>query len=162
MKILESQNALLSNYEVYQHIIDQRKKSKAQDGRRLPGNAHHIMKEVLAYLRQKPSPLEKQEETQAYSPEVIPRLLEKIREANLPSDLTKGEVLSILNLRPTSVAVLSTAIEDMEERFSEEEQNRVVDIIVEVLGRDDPEHEAEQGEGEEVEDEAMPSVENGY
>jgi hypothetical protein len=106
--------------------------------------------------------LEKQEETQAYSPEVIPRLLEKIREADLPSDLTKGEVLSILNLRPTSVAVLSTAIEDMEERFSEEEQNRIVDIIVEVLGRDDPEHEAEQGEGEEVEDEAMPSVENGY
>ncbi|KXX77595.1 DNA-directed RNA polymerase III subunit rpc9 [Madurella mycetomatis] len=158
MKILESQNALLPNYEVYQHIVDQRKRNKAQEGRRLPGNAHHVMKEVLAYLRQKPSPLEKQDETQAYNPSVIPRLFERIREANLPSELTKGEMLSILNLRPTSVAVLSTAIEDMEERFSEEEQNKIVAIIVEVLGRDDP----EPGEGEEVEDDAMPSVENGY
>lgn len=114
--------------------------------------------QVLAYLRQKPSPLEKQDETQAYNPSVIPRLFGKMREANLPSELTKGEMLSILNLRPTSVAVLSTAIEDMEERFSEEEQNKIVAIIVEVLGRDDP----EPGEGEEVEDDAMPSVENGY
>lgn len=45
MKILESQNALLSNYEVYQHIADQRKRNKAQN-RRIPGNVHHVMTEV--------------------------------------------------------------------------------------------------------------------
>lgn len=45
MKILESQNALLSNYEVYQHIADQRKRNKAQN-RRVPGNVHHVMTEV--------------------------------------------------------------------------------------------------------------------
>jgi hypothetical protein len=45
MKILESQNALLSNYEVYQHIVDQRKRNKTQN-RRLPGNVHHVMTEV--------------------------------------------------------------------------------------------------------------------
>jgi len=45
MKILESQNALLSNFEVYQHIVDQRKRDKAQ-GRRVPGNAHQVMTEV--------------------------------------------------------------------------------------------------------------------
>jgi hypothetical protein len=45
MKILESQNALLSNYEVYQHIVDLRKRNKTQN-RRVPGNAHHIMTEV--------------------------------------------------------------------------------------------------------------------
>lgn len=114
---------------------------------------------MLAYLRQKPSPLEKQDETQAYNASAIPRLLEKMREAELSSELTKGEMLSILNLRPTSVAVLSAAIEDMEERFSEEEQNKIVDIIVEVLGRDEPEA---GGEGEEMEDGAVPSVENGH
>ncbi|KAL2126729.1 hypothetical protein VTI74DRAFT_336 [Chaetomium olivicolor] len=157
MKILESQNALLSNYEVYQHILDQRKRNKAQN-RRVPGNVHHVMTEVMTYLREKPSPLEKQEETHAYSPAVIPKLLEKLREANLPSELTKGELLSILNLRPSSSALLSTAIEDMEERFSEEEQNKIVDIIGEVLGRDEP---AEDEEGMEVDAEAAPSVENG-
>lgn len=45
MKVLESQNALLSNYEVYQHILDQRRNNKAQ-GRRIPANAFHIMNEV--------------------------------------------------------------------------------------------------------------------
>ncbi|AEO71440.1 1ae53528-d61c-4174-8042-02ce116dccbb [Thermothielavioides terrestris] len=164
MKILEAQNALLSNYEVYQHIVDQRKRNKEQN-RRVPGNAHHIMTEVLTYLRQKPSPLERQEETQAYSPDAIPRLFEKLREANLPSELTKGELLSILNLRPPSTAVLSTAIEDMEERFTDDEQNKIVDIIAEVLGRDEAEEGAEGGEGGEGDamdaDAALP-VENGH
>ena len=45
MKILESQNALLSNYEVYQHIADQRKRNTAQN-RRVPGPVHHVMTEV--------------------------------------------------------------------------------------------------------------------
>ncbi|KAK4038116.1 RNA polymerase Rpb4-domain-containing protein [Parachaetomium inaequale] len=159
MKILESQNALLSNYEVYQHITDQRKRNKAQN-RRVPGNAHHVMTEVVTYLGEKPSPLEKQEETQAYSPAAITRLLEKLREANLSSELTKGELLSILNLRPSSSALLSTAIEDMEERFSEEEHNKIVDIIAEVLGR--AETMDEGGEGDEMDADAVPSVENGY
>ncbi len=114
---------------------------------------------MVAYLSEKPSPLEKQEESQIYGPTVIPRLLERLREANLPSDLTKGELLSILNLRPSSSALLSTAIEDMEERFSEDEQNIIVDIIGDVLGRAE---EADQdAEGEEMDADALPSVENG-
>ncbi|KAK4101535.1 hypothetical protein N658DRAFT_425534 [Parathielavia hyrcaniae] len=165
MKILESQNALLSNYEVYQHIMDQRTRNKAQN-RRVPGNAHEVMTEVVTYLKEKPSPLEKQDETQTYSPAAISRLLEKLREANLPSELTKGEILSILNLRPLSSAVLSTAIEDMEERFGDEEQNKIVDIVGEVLGRLEPAEGAAgdemDAEGEEMDVEAVPSVENGY
>ncbi|KAK4122721.1 hypothetical protein N657DRAFT_656825 [Parathielavia appendiculata] len=162
MKILEAQNALLSNYEVYQHIIDQRKRNKEQN-RRVPGNAHQIMTEVVTYLKEKPSPLEKQDETQAYSPTAISQLLEKLREANLSSELTKGEILSILNLRPLSSALLSTAIEDMEERFGDEEQNKIVDIIGEVLGRPEPADGDEMdAEGEEMDTDAVPSVENGY
>ena len=69
-----------------------------------------------------------------------------------------------MNLRPTNSAVLSTAIEDMEERFTEDEQNRIVDIIVEVLGRDDPEGQEEgaDGEGEAMEEDVVPSIENGH
>jgi DNA-binding MarR family transcriptional regulator len=115
----------------------------------------------VTYLSEKPSPLEKQAETQAYSPAAITRLLEKLREANLSSELTKGELLSILNLRPSSSALLSTAIEDMEERFSEEEQNKIVDIIAEVLGRAETADKGGEG-GDEMDADAVPSVENGY
>ena len=56
----------------------------------------------------------------------------------------------ILNLRPSSIAVLSTVIEDMEERFSDDEQAAILEVIAQVLGRD-------EGGGEE----AVESVEGG-
>ncbi|KAK0706451.1 RNA polymerase Rpb4-domain-containing protein [Lasiosphaeria miniovina] len=159
MKILETQNGLLSNYEVYQHIVNQQTRNKAQK-RRVPGNVATLMTEVVTYLREKPGPLERQEETHAYSPSSVSQLLEKLRDANLRSELAKGEVLSILNLRPTSSALLSTAIEDMEERFSEDEQNKIVEIIIEVLGRDEPAA-LDERDGDEQDGDTMQSIENG-
>lgn len=41
----------------------------------------------------------------------------------------------ILNLRPASVAALNTVIEEMSERFSDEQQEEMVNIILEVLGQ---------------------------
>lgn len=40
----------------------------------------------------------------------------------------------ILNLRPASVAALNTVIEEMPERFDENQQEEMVNIIAEVLG----------------------------
>jgi RNA polymerase Rpb4 len=88
---------------------------------------------------------------------VFPLLIKKIREANFRSELAKGELLSILNLRPANNALLETAIEDLEERFNEDEQNRLVDIISEVLGRDEP---TANGDGDSHDDNAMDSIEN--
>lgn len=45
MKILESQNAVLSNYEVYQHLVDHKKTLK-QKQRKGPGNLNTLIKEV--------------------------------------------------------------------------------------------------------------------
>jgi hypothetical protein len=48
----------------------------------------------------------------------------------------------------------------MEERFDDDSQNKIVDIIAEVLGRDERE---EGGEGaDEMDADAVPTVENGY
>jgi hypothetical protein len=169
MKILESQNAVLSNYEVYQHLVDHQRTLKTKQ-RRGPGNLATLIKEVchvlfmagiyvyihadmpqvLAYLQTPPSPLSKQEQTHHYDGEVVTRLLEGLANANLNQDLAKGEVLMILNLRPSSIAVLSTVIEDMEERFSDDEQAAILEVIVQVLGKDE-----QSGE------EAIESVEGG-
>ena len=83
------------------------------------------------------------------------RLLEGLNNANLNQDLAKGEVLMILNLRPSTIAVLSTVIEDMEDRFSDDEQAAILQVIADVLGRD--ESAAADAAGEE----AMESVEGG-
>ena len=49
MKILESQNAILTNYEVYEHLQDQRTRyaKKGLKGRR-PGNLETVVKEVIS------------------------------------------------------------------------------------------------------------------
>jgi hypothetical protein len=49
MKILESQSAVLSNYEVLEHLNDQRKRYK-QARRRGGGNLENVVKEVGSHL----------------------------------------------------------------------------------------------------------------
>lgn len=45
MKILEAQNAVLTNYEVYKHLTEQRERY-AQDKRRGPPNLETVVREV--------------------------------------------------------------------------------------------------------------------
>lgn len=52
----------------------------------------------------------------------------------------------ILNVRPATVPALNTILEDMEDRYTEEEQETMVNIISEVLGRFEETAQAEEGE----------------
>lgn len=79
-----------------------------------------------------------QEKTHQYTADVVARLMARLSEANLSQDLAKSEILMILNIRPSSIAVLSTVVEDMEERFNDDEQQAILDAISEVLGHDEP------------------------
>ncbi|EQL01391.1 RNA polymerase II, Rpb4 [Ophiocordyceps sinensis CO18] len=47
MKIIESQSAVLTNYEVYQHLTEQRQRYK-QGKRRGPPNLETVVREVVA------------------------------------------------------------------------------------------------------------------
>ncbi|KAJ4125472.1 hypothetical protein NW768_009091 [Fusarium equiseti] len=128
MKILEAQSAVLTNYEVYQHVTEQRERYK-NGKRRGPPNLETVVRELLQYLRTNPGPLS--QEPLPYTEGCISKLLERLR----PYNLAKGEVVMIINLRPASVAALNTVVEDMSERFDEEQQEAMVNIIAEVLGQ---------------------------
>ncbi|EFZ01385.1 hypothetical protein MHUMG1_02413 [Metarhizium humberi] len=145
MKILESQSAVLSNYEVYQHLTDQRDRYK-QKKHRGPPNLETVVRE---YLRTAPSPLSQKPLT--YTPEAIAQIIEKLS----PYELSKGEMVMILNLRPASIAALNTVIEDMTERYSDEQQEEMVGIVADVLGQfevaeAEANGDAGEGEGEDV------------
>lgn len=43
----------------------------------------------------------------------------------------------IMNLRPTTGSSLNTIVEEMEDRFTDEQQLEILEIIVEVLGTAD-------------------------
>lgn len=103
---------------------------------------HLTGQKLLQYMRTNPNPLSQNPLT--YTQDSISQLLERLR----PYNLAKGEVVMLINLRPASVAALNTIIEDMTERFDEEQQEAIVAAIAEVLGMFP---EAEEGQGEQGE-----------
>ncbi|KAH8677296.1 RNA polymerase Rpb4-domain-containing protein [Xylariales sp. PMI_506] len=139
MKILEAQSAILSNLEVYQFLNKQAKEYQEQK-RRGPGNLETLRRELLQYFETKPGPLSQKPCT--YDETSISRLLERLR----GYEITKGEMIMILNLRPTAASSLNTVIEDMETRFTEEQQEDILNGIIEVLGSFPEEGEEEQGD----------------
>lgn len=60
----------------------------------------------------------------------------------------------ILNLRPNNVPTLNTILEDMELRFTDDQQTDIVTIITEVLGQFPPAEDEAEGD-------AMETTENG-
>lgn len=100
----------------------------------------NIHNQVLEYLRTAPNPFGQTPIT--YNGFTVHRLVDKLKDY----DLTKGETIMILNVRPENGAVLSTCIEDFMTRFTEEQQNEIQAIIEEVLGPFPPkDHLAEEG-----------------
>jgi hypothetical protein len=92
------------------------------------------MAQVIQYLETTPSPLA--QKPISYTTSSIKELVTKLH----PYDLSKGEMIMIFNIRPVSIAALNTIIEDMEERFDEQQQVDIVTIIAEVLGQFPPDH----------------------
>lgn len=146
MKILESQSATLTNFEVYQHLLNEQQKAKLPDRKRqVPRSLQTVIKEVrpdciaqncqnltlpqvIDQLRTQPDPLSQRPIT--YDATSVGRLVERLRDY----DLTKGETIMIINLRPDNPAVLAACVEDVESRFDEEKQHEILAIIEEVLG----------------------------
>jgi hypothetical protein len=83
-----------------------------------------------------------------YDANSIPKLLARLRKY----DITKGEMIMIINLRPTDPPMLNTIIESMGDRFDEEEQLDIVAGIAEVLGQFEVEEDPEEMEGEEMDE----------
>ncbi|KAI9810630.1 MAG: hypothetical protein M1832_001229 [Thelocarpon impressellum] len=147
MKILETQSAHLTNHEVLLHLESMRARyaelaqQRGRPASLKSGNLETVLKELTDYLHTQPSPLTP---PSAYGPNTCRELFVALQ----PFDLTKAELLMILNLRPLSLGVLDTIIEEMDSRFDDEQQLKIQSLIAEVLGADggpDP-----AGDGDEV------------
>jgi len=96
-----------------------------------PGNLQTIVMELMDYFEKPPSPLGSK--PMPYNENTIRTLLERLR----PYDLTKAEIIMIMNNRPTVPAVLQTLIEEFDDRFYDDvdgAREDILNIIAEVLG----------------------------
>ncbi|KAH0536284.1 hypothetical protein FGG08_006822 [Glutinoglossum americanum] len=130
MKILEMQTAMLSNYEVLTHLEDMRERydKLAKDRGAAASMKSGNLETLVDYLHTPPSPLQI---NHAYAKTTISDLISALR----PYALEKPEYLMILNLRPATTAELDVVVEEMDQRFKEEEVEAMLRIIGEVLGR---------------------------
>ena len=53
-----------------------------------------------------------------------------------PFKLTKAEMLMIVNLRPSDPILLDCVVVDLEDRFTEEQQEEILTIIGSALGKE--------------------------
>ena len=107
-------------------------------------NLETVMKEVREYLLLTPCAQQTDEQIKGLMNELGHRWG---AEGSSSGRLEKAEVLMMINERPENVAELDCAVEEMENRFSEEEQLEIVECVKRWLPRK-PKEEV-KGEGEE-------------
>ncbi|KAL6715284.1 hypothetical protein ACLMJK_007549 [Lecanora helva] len=152
MKILESQSAVLTNYEVLAHLASTA--AKPRTAPQTHQNVSTLLKELTDYLSppstsRSPVP---PYASSSYSPASLRTLIKRLE----PYKLTKAETLAIINLRPKDPSLLDCVVEECDERFDEGKQEEILAIVGEVLGRDEEggeERETVAGGDEEVEGE---------
>ncbi|KAJ1824857.1 hypothetical protein GGH91_000673 [Coemansia sp. RSA 2671] len=145
MEVLDRQEALVSNYEVLMVLQeeDQRhKKIKPKSHVKYPENVSTLKFEALQYLNGTACSTQSAAQIAA------------LKSGLAGYDLTKAEVLQIINLRPKKPVELFLIIEECEERFGDAEIEEIMRVILTALPRDDDDDDDEEG-GEEEGDEAQ-------
>ncbi|KAJ1821693.1 hypothetical protein LPJ56_001086 [Coemansia sp. RSA 2599] len=149
MEVLDRQQALLSNYEVYLVLQEEdahHKEITEKRKIRYPENVTTLKFEALQYLNNTPCTTQTAEQ------------IAELKNVLAEYELTKAEILQIINLRPKTPVELHFIIEECDERFGMEDLEQLAEIVVSSLPRDDDnaeegeEGEEDQGDAEEEAD----------
>ena len=122
MEVVNERAAMISNYEVFALLQEKVKESnKKRNIKHRQENLATISYEVIKYLEKTPCKLQNEE--------VIRQFLLDIA----PFNLTKGEKLQILNLRPRTPVEIQLIVEESEERLqTDEELEQLIEIVAKI------------------------------
>eukprot|EP00158_Paraphelidium_tribonemae_P000675 Partr_v1_DN23140_c0_g1_i2_m43999 putative CGRP receptor component len=122
MEVVEAQEALLSNYEVYALLKETSTlDTKSSSRKKTLNNVELIQRDTLKYLAETPCV--------DYTDEMVADFLREMQA--LP--LTKAERLQILNLKPLAPVDLYPIVEELETRLTDEEADRIFEIVFKTL-----------------------------
>ncbi|PUU80066.1 RNA polymerase II, partial [Tuber borchii] len=123
MKVLNPRTAFLSDYEVLKHLTETKARyialgqSQGTAHAMKSSNLETIIKEVRDYLQTTPAATQ--------SEKAISDFMEGISAFTLE----KAELLMMVNSRPSSIAELDCIVEEMDQRFIEDEPAKMLKII---------------------------------
>lgn len=143
MKILDAGTQVLDDRDVLAYIREKhaqnstyaanhKNESKATSKR--PENFLRALRRHEEHLNHAERPFRDNDRYDADG-EYAVKLMQKMSELDKEKQLTKTELLMLINHRPASREMLLPMVEDIESRFSEEEQEWIVEQVVEVLGQ---------------------------
>ncbi|KAI9501264.1 RNA polymerase Rpb4-domain-containing protein [Coemansia spiralis] len=142
MEIINRQEALLTNYEVYKVLKeedDRHKAIKTTTKTKYPENVTTLKFEALQYLNGTACTTQSADQ------------IALLKSQLLEYDLTKAEILQIINLRPKAPVELHLIIEECGERFAIEDLEELLELILATLPRNDDSDAADanaDGDGE--------------
>ena len=126
MEVVDESACMLSNHELFTLLTDIQ---AGQHGHRKPSQNQQPLATVsystLKYLEKTPCARQ--------SPDIIHQFMTLIA----PFSLTKAEKLQLLNHRPTSAVEIQLIVEESEERLTEGQIDKLLEIIADTLPGDD-------------------------
>lgn len=150
METVHLRSVTLSNFEVMRFLQEQRDEMNQQKGNRKEKKKRRVNKslltvtvETLAWLESQPASVQ--------SEEIIKTFLDKLKTFQIEENVSfkKSEIFLLINQRPVSPVEIQLLIENSEERLTEAQVERLLEIVADNL----PSHVTESDEGEEEEQE---------
>uniref|UniRef100_A0A915BD55 DNA-directed RNA polymerase III subunit RPC9 n=1 Tax=Parascaris univalens TaxID=6257 RepID=A0A915BD55_PARUN len=121
MEVLDSQQTVLTNAEMYQLVLERRKSHSELSKDQRVKALGTVIYETSSYLQNTPAATQKVEN------------IENLIRALAPFKLTAAETLQVINLRPSTAIELQLVVEECEERLTEDQMGQLVNIISENL-----------------------------
>jgi len=165
MEIINARAVTLSNFEVMRFLREQKDSIKPPKGKKEKGSKHQkvnkslltVTLETLAFLENSPAGVQEEHHLKEFAAQLSELCRQSKNDNGQNLQLSKDEVIQLINNRPTSAVEIQLLLENSEERFSEEQVEKLIQIVEECL----PAPLEEVDEAESNNDDADESMEPG-
>ena len=161
MEIINARAATLTNYEVLRSLKEQKDSIKPAKGKKEKGSKQQMNKslltvtlETLSWLEDSPAGVQEEHHVKEFAQQLSEMCQESKDDCGRSLQLSKQEVIHLINHRPGSAVEIQLLLENSEERFTEEQVEKLIQIVEECLPAPALEEEDEDvEEGNDVEKE---------
>ena len=158
MEIINARAATLTNYEVLRFLKEQRESIKPTKGKKEKGSKKMnkslltVTLETLSWLEDSPAGVQEEHHVKEFAQQLSEMCQESKDDCGRSLQLSKQEVIHLINHRPGSAVEIQLLLENSEERFTEEQVEKLIEIVEECLPApavEEEDEDLEEGNAEE-------------